>query len=54
MVSKKFGYWEHSPFHCLALGTTSPLGSTSPPFLPPHFQFAECSICVFADKFAVS
>lgn len=32
--SNEFGCWEYSPFHCLALGTASPLGSTSPPFLP--------------------
>lgn len=27
--------WEHSPFHCLAFGTASPLGFTSPPFFAP-------------------
>lgn len=53
MVSEEFGCWEHSPFHLLDLGTASPLGSTSPPFLP-HFQFAECPVCVFGDMFAVS
>lgn len=53
MVSEEVGCWERSPFHLLDLGTASPLGSTSPPFLP-HFQFAECPVCVFADMFAVS
>lgn len=58
MVSNGFGCWEYSPFHCLALGTASPLGSTSPLFFVPISHYLISSLqdalyAFFAGKFCV-